>query len=76
VFRFIIGDVERHLTGNMEINRNGMPSDWSDLSSVPLIVSGLSNEDNNREIIENRLRAFLGIRPRIRVWAVDRFRTI
>ena len=50
MFRFIIGDAGRHLTGNMEINRKGMLSDWSDLSSVPLIVDGFSNEDNTGEV--------------------------
>ena len=55
MFRFIIGDAGRHLTGNMEINRKGMLPDWSDLSSVPLIVGGLSNEDNNREVHSSRI---------------------
>jgi hypothetical protein len=47
VFRFIIGDAMRHVTGNMKTNRNGVLSDWSYLSSVPLIVGGFLNEDNS-----------------------------
>ena len=49
MFRFIIGDTGRHLTGNMETNRKGMFSDWPYLTSMHLIVGGFSNEDNNRE---------------------------